>query len=206
MALNEWWNLFVAQIKETDSLQWIAVTLGIAEVFLAKANKLALYPVGILSTLLSIYILLQVGLYAESLLNVYYVIMSIYGWWYWVKKVNKPAVKISYCSQLDWMIVISILATSFLLLTALLKYYTPSTVPLWDAFVSATAWAGMWMLSKRKIENWLLLNLSNLFAVPLLFYKQLPLFAVLTIILFVVAIAGYFDWRKIIKIQQLECV
>jgi len=72
-------------------------------------------------------------------------------------------------------------------------------VPAWDAWVSATAWAGMWLLAKRKVENWILLNISNAFAVPLLLYKSLPLYAVLTVILFVVACFGYFDWRRIFR-------
>jgi nicotinamide mononucleotide transporter len=74
--------------------------------------------------------------------------------------------------------------------------FTKSDVPGWDAWVSSTAWAGMWLLAKRKVENWLLLNISNAFAIPLLFMKDLPLFAVLTIILFLVACKGYFDWMK----------
>ncbi|MEI9957355.1 MAG: nicotinamide mononucleotide transporter family protein [Ferruginibacter sp.] len=81
----------------------------------------------------------------------------------------------------------------------MLKHFTTSNVPYWDAWVSATAWAGMWLLSKRKIENWILLNISNLFAIPLLIYKQLPLFAILTLVLFVVAIFGYYSWKKIIQ-------
>jgi len=203
MSLHEWWNLFWQQIKDTDSVQWLAVILGIAEVLLAKANKIWLYPTGIASTLLSVYILLLAGLYAECLLNGYYIVMSIYGWWYWIKKKNMPPVKISYCNRKDWIIVIWIVIISFALLAFLLKYYTPSTVPFWDAWISATAWAGMWLLSKRKIENWILLNISNLFAIPLLAYKQLPLFAALTLFLFIVAIFGYYEWRKIIQQEKI---
>lgn len=203
MQLDNWWNLFWQQIQETDALQWTAVLLGVAEVLLAKANKIALYPVGIAATLISIYILLLAGLYAECLLNGYYVIMSIYGWWYWFKKSNKPAVFISYCSGKDWINVVLIVAVSFVLLAFSLKYFTNSDVPFWDAWVSATAWAGMWLLSKRKIENWVLLNISNLFAIPLLISKQLPLFAALTMFLFIVAVFGYFDWRKIAQPKKI---
>lgn len=203
MGSLNWWHLFWQQMKETDVLNWLAVSLGIAEVLLAKANKIWLYPVGIAGTLLSVYILSQAGLYAESLLNGYYIIMSIYGWWYWIKKKNMPPVKITYCSRKDWIIVACITGVSFATLAVLLKYLTPSTVPVWDAWVSATAWAGMWLLSRRKIENWILLNISNLFAIPLLIHKDLPLFAVLTLFLFVVAIFGYFEWRKIIRDEKL---
>jgi nicotinamide mononucleotide transporter len=199
MSIPEWANLLWQQIKETDAIQWIAVSFGVTEVLLAKANKIWLYPAGIVGTLLSAWILFHAGLYAECLLNGYYVVMSTYGWWYWVKKKNKPPVKISYSTRNDWYIVISIVVAGFFILYYLLKTFTPSNVPIWDAWVSATAWAGMWLLAKRKIENWILLNISNLFAIPLLVYKQLPLYAALVLFLFIVAIFGYFEWRKIIR-------
>ena len=203
MSLHEWWHLLLQQLISTDWLQSLAVTLGVAEVLFAKANKIWLYPTGIAGTLLSIYILLEAGLFAESLLNGYYVVMSIYGWWYWIKKKNLPTVKISYCDRKDWITVLVIVAGSFGLLTVLLKNFTPSTVPIWDAWVSATAWAGMWLLAKRKIENWIVLNISNAFAIPLLLYKQLPLFAALTLFLFIVAILGYYQWRKIVREEEI---
>jgi nicotinamide mononucleotide transporter len=202
---NEW-HLLWQQMVGTDLLQWLAVSLGVAEVLFAKANKIWLYPTGIAGTLLTIYILFMAGLFAECLLNGYYVVMSVYGWWYWIKKRHQRPVKISSCNRREWITVILIVTFSFVLLAWLLKYGTPllhhwlipSTVPFRDAWVSATAWAGMWLLAKRKVENWILLNISNAFAIPLLLYKQLPLFAALTLFLFIVAIAGYFQWRKIL--------
>lgn len=199
MTIHEWTHLLWQQITATGTIQWIAVLLAVAEVLFAQANRIWLYPTGIAATTLSVFILSEAGLYAESLLNLYYVVMSVYGWWYWVKKKNKPEVKITYCNSRDWIIVILIVSVGFGLLSFILKYFTPSTVPFADAWISATAWAGMWLLAKRKIENWILLNISNLFAIPLLFSKQLPLYALLTVFLFIVAIAGYIKWSRIIK-------
>ncbi len=197
--MSHWINLFLHQLRETSWIEWLAVAFGIAEVLLAKANKVALYPAGIAGTLLSIYLFVTSGLYAESLLNLYYVMMSIYGWWYWIKKKNMPPVEITYANKKEWITVLSIVIGGFIILYVILKNFTPSTVPFWDAFVSATAWAGMWLLAKRKIENWILLNISNAVAIPLLFYKHLILYAALTIFLFIVAIQGYLKWRKIVK-------
>jgi|SRR6185503_8663893 len=199
MMLYDWWHLTLRQVAETDWVQWLAVALGIAEVLLAKVNNIALYPAGIASTILAVYILLTAGLYAESLLNGYYIVMSIYGWWFWIKKKNEPPVQITCCSRNDWLTVTGITAGSFVVLALSLARFTTSTVPTWDAWVSATAWAGMWLLAKRKIENWILLNVSNICAIPLLFYKKLPLFAGLTIFLFIIGVQGYFSWRKIMN-------
>jgi nicotinamide mononucleotide transporter len=93
-------------------------------------------------------------------------------------------------------LVIAILGWAFLYL--ILKNFTDSDVPIMDSFVSSTAWAGMWLLAKRKLENWIWLNISNLVAIPLLFHKNLIMFGLLTIFFFIIAIFGYLDWKKII--------
>jgi nicotinamide mononucleotide transporter len=202
--MQNWIDLFIEQVKATTWLEWTAVLLGITEVLLAKANKVWLYPTGIAATLISIYLLLHVDLYAECLLSCYYVVMSFYGWYHWVKKRNEPPVKVSYANRQEWIVTLLIVFAGWGILYLLLINFTKSTVPVWDSWVSSTAWAGMWLLARRKIENWVLLNVSNLFAVPLLFHKNLALFALLTAFLFVVAIFGYLDWRKIIKEERLK--
>jgi nicotinamide mononucleotide transporter len=186
-----------------DLLQWVAVVFGVAEVLLAWKNKILLYPAGIISTVLTIYIYAASKLYAESVLNGYYFVMSIYGWWHWHKRRNEAPLPIARTSRNEWGVCMAIVVFGFLVQYFLLRRYTDSTVPAWDAWVSATAWAGTWLLARRKIENWVLLNISNIFAVPLLFHKQLPLFAWLTVVLFVVACIGYFDWIKKYKAQTI---
>ncbi len=202
--MQSWADLFINQVKATSLLEWTAVILGVAEVLLAKANKVWLYPTGIAATLISIYLLLNFGLYAECLLNGYYVVMSFYGWYYWIKKKNEPPVKVSYANRQEWIITLLIVFVGWGVLYLILVKFTPSTVPVWDAWVSSTAWAGMWLLARRKIENWVLLNVSNLFAIPLLYHKNLAMFAVLTLILFIVAIFGYIEWRKIIRKEAIN--
>jgi nicotinamide mononucleotide transporter len=190
-AMNEW-------------LQWIGLIFGVIQVLLARANKIALYPAGIISSAITIYLFWNSRLYAESLLNLYYVIMSIYGWWHWIHKKNEPPVDISFTARRDWIIVALIVAFGYGLLYLILNKYTNSDVPHWDAWVTSTAWAGTWLLAKRKVENWILLNISNAFAIPLLFHKQLPMYAWLTVFLFIVAVQGYFAWRKKAHINKNE--
>lgn len=204
MHTDDWITLLGDQLKQTTLLQWLGLALGVAEVLLARANKIALYPAGIAASGIAMYLLWNAGLFAESLLSFYYIVMSIYGWWNWVKKTDQPQVRISWANRKDWRVVITIVAAGFAFLYVMLRYFTPSTVPAWDAWVSCTAWAGMWLLARRKIENWVLLNISNLFAIPLLFYKDLPLFGILTIILFIVAVQGFFAWKKILRTQAAQ--
>jgi nicotinamide mononucleotide transporter len=199
MNVHEWAQAFLVQLKAVPLLEWIGVGFGVAEVLLARANKIALYPCGIIAVVVSTYIFFHAGLYAESALNLYYFIMSVYGWWFWVKRKDHASPAITRCTKRDWVIVLTIVLTAFVLLYTVLVNFTDSTVPLADSWVSATAWAGMWLLAKRKIENWILLNISNAFAIPLLLYKELPLYAALTLFLFIIAILGYIDWNKTLK-------
>jgi nicotinamide mononucleotide transporter len=185
-----------------DLLQAAVLVLGVSEVLLARANNVWLYPTGIAAIVLSIYSLFTVQLYGECMLHLYYLIMSIYGWRYWLSKRDNKVVEVTHASRQDWIVVLTIVFGGWLVLYFFLLWFTPSEVPLWDAVVSATGWAGMWLLARRKVENWILLNISNALAIPLLFQKELPLFAVLTIFLFVVACIGYFDWRKIASKKQ----
>lgn len=189
-------NLLAEQIKATSLLEWISVSFGVASVLLARKNNVLLYPAGIIGILCSSFLLVDAKLYAETLLHAYYLVMSIYGWAIWKNKSSAGASQITRSTakeqQITWAI--AILGWGFLYF--MLTTFTDSDVPLVDAFVSSTAWAGMWLLAKRKLENWIWLNVSNLIAIPLLFQKELILISFLTIFLFVVAIFGYFDWKK----------
>lgn len=204
--MHHWIQLLIQQVVETSLLQWIAVALGVAEVLLARNNNVWLYPTGILGILLGGYLLFQAQLYAETALNIYYLVMSVYGWILWVKRPGHEGLEVSYSNRTEWTISLAITFGGWAVLYFLLKNFTPSNVPLWDAWVSSTAWAGMWLLARRKMENWLFLNISNLFAIPLLFYKNLPLFAGLTIFLFIVAFSGFFEWQKIYKREKLSVI
>ena len=196
MDLNEAAGLLIQQIRQTSVLEWTAVVFGVSQVLLARKNKIWLYPTGIISVVCSSILFFQSKLYAETLLQGYYLLMSIYGWANWSNGSASGASQITRSKQQEKWITWGIAFLGWGLLYAVLSKFTDSDVPILDAFVSSTAWAGMWLLAKRKLENWIWLNVSNLVAIPLLLYKQLYLFSILTLILFVVAIFGYLDWKK----------
>jgi nicotinamide mononucleotide transporter len=204
MNFQDWFRLFQEQILHTSLIEWLAVGFGVSEVLLAKKNSIWLYPTGIISILLSMFLLLNVKLYAETLLSIYYLVMSVYGWIIWKKRKQDGENQVSWSSNKELTIAVLISVIGFGVLYLVLRHYTDSDVPVFDAFVSSTAWAGMWLLAKRKIENWIFLNISNIVAIPLLFHKKLPLMACLTTFLFTVAIFGFFDWKKIINKSRLK--
>jgi nicotinamide mononucleotide transporter len=203
MEWSEWSALLKEQLGQTDVIGWSVLILGVAQVLLARANNIWLYPAGIAGTSLAAFSLYDAGLYAECLLHLYYFVMSFYGWWLWSNRKPGGAIRISHTTTREWIITLVIIVGGWSGLAFALTTFTDSTVPYWDAWVSSTAWAGTWLLARRKIENWIVLNVSNIFAIPLLFQKGLPLFALLTIFLFIVACMGYLDWLKLFKRSRL---
>lgn len=186
-------------IEQLTLLEIFGFTFSVIQVLLARYNKPQNYLFGIAGITLTLFVMFREKLYAEFTLNIYYLIMSIYGWLYWKYGKKNIEIQISRTQPHEWQKVIAIVIISFLLFFMVLTFYTDSDVPLLDSLVSAFAWAGMWLMAKRKLENWILLNISNAISIPLLVYKDLYLYAILSLILFIVAISGYYNWKKIIN-------
>ena len=185
-------------LQQTTWPEWFGVFFSVFQVLLARKNNSNNYLFGIAGVSLTLYVMITSKLYAEFILNLYYLVMSIYGWFYWKFGKRKTETVISETTKQEKLITAGIVVGTLSLFWFFLTHFTDSDVPIWDSLVSAFAWAGMWLMARRKIENWILLNLSNIIAIPLLIHKDLYLYAVLTAFLFIVAISGYLEWRKII--------
>ncbi|MBP1164125.1 nicotinamide mononucleotide transporter [Chryseobacterium sp. PvR013] len=186
-------------LKQITLPEWFGVLFSVIQVLLARKNNVNNYLFGIAGILLTLYVMLTSKLYAEFTLNLYYLIMSIYGWLYWKFGKQKSEMEISVTTTTEKWITGGIVLGTFILFWSFLTHFTDSDVPVWDSLVSAFAWAGMWLMARRKIENWVILNISNIISIPLMIHKELYLYAVLTSFLFLVAISGYIEWQKIIK-------
>jgi len=185
--------------SQISLLEGIGVTLAIIQVLLSRANNPMNYLFGIGSVVITLFLMFENKLYAEFTLNIYYLIMSIYGWYFWNFGKQKQETPITYSNKKDYITSISIVLITCFLFYCCLTTFTDSDVPLWDALVSGFAWAGMWLMAKRKIENWIFLNISNAIAIPLMLHKSLYLYALLSLFLFIVATSAYFVWKKKIK-------
>jgi len=189
-------------LLKTTWPEWLGVFFSIFQVLLARKNNSNNYLFGIAGISLSLYVMFFAKLYAEFTLNLYYLVMSIYGWLYWKFGKRQSETVISETTNQEKLITAGIVVGTFSLFWFFLTHFTDSDVPILDSLVSAFAWAGMWLMARRKIENWILLNVSNIIAIPLLVHKDLYLYAVLTAFLFIVAISGYLEWRKIFKKRE----
>lgn len=190
-------------LQQTTWQEWLGVFFSVFQVLLARKNNSNNYLFGIAGISLTLYVMIQSKLYAEFTLNLYYLVMSIYGWLYWKFGKRRSETAISETTNNEKLITAGIVIGTFSIFYFFLTNFTDSDVPILDSLVSAFAWAGMWLMARRKIENWILLNMSNIIAIPLLIHKGLYLYAVLTAFLFIVAISGYLEWRKSIKAKSV---
>jgi len=199
------WNILSENILATKWQEWLSTFFQIASVWYAKKNDVKVYPTGIVGVLLAAYLyffMAQPPLYADGILNIYYFFMSIYGWYNWSLKKNEIEVyPISSCNTNELIMGLLIFIKGWVILYFLLINLTDSNTPVLDALVSASAVTSMWWMAKRKIENWLAWIASNIVAIPLNFYKGFMLFTLMYVLFLGLAILGYSEWKKQMKIS-----
>jgi len=207
MTYAELFNTFIANVKQTTWPEWASTFAQIASVWYARKNNVLVYPTGLVGVLLAAWVYFFVAhppLYADGMLNIYFFVMSVYGWYNWVQKKDTSHYKypVSWCNKHERLSGVLLFAAGFCVIVFALSRYTNSNTPYLDALVSASAVTSMWWMAKRKIENWHAWIFSNLVAIPLNFYKGLMLFTLMYIFFLVLAWMGYWEWKKIYDHEQ----
>ncbi len=184
-------------IYQTSGLEWVAVICGVASVIYSMRENILVYPTGIISVLIYVYLALEYKLYADMGVNGYYFVMSVYGWYYWTNTDgNKDQIPVTINSLRENFYSVGILAGSFGILVFVLINFTDSDVPFWDASTTAFAILGMWLMARKKLENWIAWIITDLISIPLYFYKGLVLTSFQFLIFTILATMGYFAWKK----------
>ena len=182
------------------SLELIAVFFGLLSVWFSKNNNVLVYPTGIINTSIFVYLLVKWELLGDMIINVYYFLMSIYGWYYWTRKSNNAGyTPITRMHSTDIKIILIIIISSVLFVSYLYSFFEK-----WSGFVSyvdiittAIFFAGMWLMARRKIESWFFWILGDIISVPLYFVKGLAFSSFQYLIFTFIAIAGYYKLKSI---------
>ena len=183
-------------------LEFIAVFLGILSVIFAKMNKIAVYPTGMISTGIFVYLLFHFKLLGDMIINAYFFFMSIYGWFYWsYKREGQIINKVSYSSNKDYVIVALIFLISLILISIIYKLFNLFTS--WSAYIDTLTtgifFVAMWLMARRKIESWIFWITGDLISIPLYLYKGLAITTIQYFIFTIIAVMGYKSWVKIYK-------
>ena len=187
------------------TLELLGVLFGFLSVVYAKKNSIAVYPTGIISTGIFVYILWKFGLLGDMLINAYYFVMSIYGWYFWTR--SKAGVSINPMARMnreEHRLSVAIFVSTLFLVFLIYNFSNRwnSLTAYLDTLTTAIFFVGMWLMARRKIEHWIFWIIGDLISVPLYVIKGLSLTAFQYFIFTFVAILGYISWRKtLIKLQ-----
>lgn len=202
MSVYEIWPAFVAGLQQTTLLEYIAVAAGIGSVWFSRIENIWVYPVGLVSTVIYTYLSFQYHLIGEASVNIYYSILSIYGWILWAQK-NKQhehVLRITTATKKEWLLHLSFFGVLYIIIYFCLVYlksaFYPGVIPLGDAFASATAYTGMWLMAKKKVESWWWWIATNIASVPLYFVKGLVFTSVFYFVLLIMAFFGLAEWKR----------
>lgn len=209
MDAVQFWQQFLTGMQQTSWYEYVAVFAGIASVWFSRKENILVYPVGLINTVIYIYISFKYHLLGEASVNFYYTVMSIYGWWLWTRKdqIKKEIVlHITFSNRKEWMQQLAFFAVFyiaiFFALTAAKKSFADGAIPWADAFASATAYTGMWLMAKKKVESWYWWIATNIASIPLYFVKTLVFTSVQYVVLLIMAVAGLIAWMQ--KARRLE--
>lgn len=183
-------------------LEWIAILSGIVSVWFSKKALIWVYPTGLVGTILYIYLSFKGDLYGEAAVNLYYTIMSFYGWWNWLRRdqEKKKIVQIKFSTKKEWVEQILFFFLLFTIIYFCLVYiknaFAPDAIPWADAFASASALTGMWLMTRKKVESWIWWMITNIASMPLYYVKGFAPTSIYYFILLVLAIFGFQEWKK----------
>ncbi|MBG6131962.1 nicotinamide mononucleotide transporter [Aquimarina sp. EL_43] len=181
------------------TLEIIAALFGLLSVIFAWFNKIWVYPTGIISTAIYVYLLLQWSLLGDMMINAYYFIMSIYGWYIWTRKIDETHVTPIARTTIEEKNISAIIFVMTLLFVYGV-YVFFDKLNDWAAYIdtltTAIFFVGMWLMAKRKIENWIFWIIGDIISVPLYFYKGFTFTSLQYVVFTIIAIFGYITWKK----------
>ena len=199
-------NFLFEQYNSYDSqdvfLEITAVIFGFASVWYSKKNNILVFPTGLISTSIFVYLLFKWQLIGDMMINGYYFVMSLYGWYIWTRKIDSAHVTpISKTTKQE-----QLLGSIIFIATLFLVFLVYQFFDMWigwvayvDTLTTALFFVGMWLMAKRKIEHWMFWIVADIISVPLYFYKGLTFSSLQYLGFTIIAIFGFLAWRKLLN-------
>ena len=206
--MSEIFNFLFEQYSQSQTVDVIleitAVVFGLLSVWYSKNNNILVFPTGMISTAIFIYLLFKWVLLGDMLINAYYFIMSIYGWFIWTRKENNIVTPITRVNSHEKKIGLIIFISSLVFVYLVYVYFDKwGTITSYiDNLTTAVFFVGMWLMAKRKIENWIFWIVADIISIPLYFYKGFTFTSLQYLIFTFIAIAGYNSWKDILNKSQ----
>lgn len=210
MSTEQIVHQLITGLQSTTWLEYIGVACGISSVWFSKKEHILVYPVGMINTIIYVYLCIKGHLLGEASVNIYYTIISIYGWILWLRKDHQAQtiLRITRSSRQEWLSTLVFFGACWLVLYIALyyarQYFAPGAIPLADSFSAASAYTGMWLMAKKKIENWFWWLLTDLASMPLYFIKEYVFTSVQFLVFTILAISGWIEWHHKLNAQPVK--
>ena len=184
------------------ALELTAILFGLLSVWFAKKNNILVFPTGIINTAIYVYLLWKWSLLGDMMINFYYVMMSFYGWYIWTRKKDKvdefPISKIT-SSEIKKAVLLFLASIALVILVYIFFNKLTHWTSYIDTFVTGIFFVGMWLMAKRKIENWILWIIGDIISIPMYFAKGYTFTSIQYVFFTIIAIYGYLEWKKILQ-------
>lgn len=208
--MSDFWITFLTNLQATTWLEFVAVILGISSVWFARKESILVYPSGIVSVLIYVYICFNARLYADAGINFFYFVTSVYGWYNWTRKINvNEVLHISSNNRHQQFWSVAFTFVSYWMIIGLIwlfnhddKAYMQSWVPWIDSFTTAIFLIAMVLMARKKIENWIYWIVGNIVSIPMYFMKGLVFTSFQYIVFLVLAILAFIEWRHRLNAQK----
>ena len=201
--MNDLFNFFLAAYQQASTadivLEAIAFVFGIASVWYAKNENILVYPTGLVATIITVYLLYKAEYFCDMMMNFYYSVMSIFGWWNWSRKKNdKVIVPISRTTLKEKIIGVALVVLTMIVTYIVYRYFGNEikTENYIDIFTSGIFFTAMWYMATKKLENWTLWIFADIITIPLYAYRGLGMLSLQYLIFTILAIQGYLAWKK----------
>lgn len=201
---------FITDMAHTKWYEYLAVFAGIISVWYSRKENVLVYPTGLVNTIIYIFISFKGNLLGEATVNFYYTIMSFLGWYMWTKKdsAQETILHISKATKKEWVQHVLFFSIFYVVIFYALTYFKTmffeGVIPWADALASASAFTGMWLMTKKKVESWYWWIVTNITSIPLYFVKHYVFTSVYYVVLLIMAVFGLMEWLK--RVRQTQAI
>jgi nicotinamide mononucleotide transporter len=204
MILLSFFEIFYQNVLDTSAIEIVAVVFGLLSVWYAKQANILVFPTGIISVLIYVYICFKFMLYADMGINFFYFVMSVYGWYNWTRKgPNRKVIRITRNTNVEqWIAIGATVVFYFAILGLILIFkqddeaYISSYIPYVDSFTTSVFLVAMLLMARKKVENWIYWIIGDVISIPLYLVKGLVFTSFQFTVFLVLAVLGYIEWRR----------
>ena len=181
---------------EITWIEFFGVIFNLLGVWLTIKKSKYCFPAGIIGVALYVIYYFQIKLYADTLLQIFYIGLLAYGWIQWNKSGNENEFVVTSVLPRQWLLLVFICIGSTLLIGTVFHVFTDAAIPYLDALLTSMSLIAQWLVAKKKLENWVIWIVADIIYVGLFIFKESYPTAILYFIFILLAVGGYFNWKK----------